>query len=209
MLDRNARHAVADAGALSGARPSECGSHIGPRWYVAQTHPNAERLAMVELANQDFASLAPLRRIEPQPRPSNQPRRHRKREDGPRTTLAFPGYLFVLFDRDAQPWRCIHHTRGVKRLFSLSEDRPIPVPIGVVERLMAKLAKDLSIALPHKADDPIPDGALVRVLSGPLAGSEAICLRSSPRGPVHARMLATGWQMELPREALSVLDGQR
>jgi transcription antitermination factor NusG len=197
-LDAPRADHVTDKGALSGARPSECGSHSGARWYVVQTHRGAERTAVIELANQDFAALLPLRRIDPKPADPSAPRRHRKRDELPTVAPAFPGYLFVLFDQAAQPWRAIHSTRGVKRLFSITPERPTPVPVGVVERLMARLAKDMVAKLPTEAGDPIPEGAIVTVLSGPFAGQEGVCIHGNGRH-VRLRMLASGWDLEMPR----------
>jgi len=199
-LDTTHRDGVTERHALSGARPSECGSHSGPRWYVAQTHRGAERLAVEELANQNFATLLPLRRRDPRPVDPSAPRQHRKRDDGPPYTAAFPGYLFVLFDITADPWRCIHSTRGVKRLFSISEDRPVPVPVGVVERLMARLSKGLVMHLPTEPGEMIPDGALVSVLSGPFLGQQGVCLRSDIRaGTVRLRLLTSAWDVDIAR----------
>lgn len=203
-LDSPSVDSVTTGYALSGARPSECGSHSGARWYVAQTHRGAERLAVEELANQHFATLLPMRLIMPQPRDPAAPRRHRRQDDLPRVSPAFPGYLFVLFDQHAQPWRSIHSTRGIKRLFSTAPERPTPVPVGVVERLMAGLTKSLAMALPTDDAEPIPEGAICLVLAGPFARQEGVCIRSG-RGTVRLRMLAAGWDLDLRRDQVEVV----
>lgn len=204
MVDSGARNRIGGEEALSGARPLECGSRSGPRWHVAQTHPGAEALAVSELANQHFASLLPLRIHEPQPEAPNAPRRHRKRNSLPRFGPAFPTYLFVLFDVARQPWRTIHSTRGVKRLFSYDPERPIPVPVGVVERLMAQLARNqipvLSRHMPQPDAAPVPLGAIVTIMAEPFARQDAICIRSDDRaGCIRVQILATGWEVEVRR----------
>lgn len=205
-LDTTRRDTLLDNQALSGARPSECGSRFGPRWYVVQTYRGEERLAVEELANQNFATLLPLRRREPCPVDPGAPRQHRKRDDRPPYTAAFPGYLFVLFDVAVDPWRCIHSTRGVKRLFSIREDRPVPVPVGVVERLMARLSKGLVMHLPTEPAEPIPDGALVHVLSGPFLGQQGVCLRSDARaGTVRLRLLTSAWDVDIARAEVGLV----
>lgn len=50
----------------------------------------------------------------------------------------FPGYLFVELDLPNQDWGSIGRTQGVKRLLSTPEHRPLPVPVGFVEALMAQ-----------------------------------------------------------------------
>lgn len=208
VLDTSSGGRVPDGHALPGVRPLECGSHSGPRWYVVQTHRGAERLAVLELANQDFPTLLPLRCLAPKPDEPSGPRRHRRREAAPRIVPAFPGYLFVLFDQAAQPWRRIHGTRGVRRLFSTSPERPTPVPVGVVERLMAKLSAQNIADVPlSEAGDPVPDGAIVTVLSGPFVRQQAICIRSAARNTVVVvRLLTLGWDVELPRSEVRVED---
>lgn len=210
MVDAATRDGVTGNRALSGDRPSECGSRSGPRWHVVQTHQGAEAVAVSELANQHFASLLPLRIYEPEAEQPNAPRRHRKRSVLPRFLPAFPGYIFVLFDAQRQPWRSIHNTRGVKRLFSYDPERPIPVPVGVVERLMANLSRNLIPTVrKHMAQpdaEPIPLGAIVTMLAGPFARHDAICIRADDRGGyLRVQMLATGWEIEVQRVDVAAL----
>ncbi len=210
MVDTATRNRVGGEIALSGVRPSECGSRSAPRWHVVQTHPGAEPLAVTELANQHIASLLPLRIHEPEPDAPNAPRRHRKRSTLPRFGPAFPGYIFALFDVGADRWRSIHSTRGVKRLFSYDPERPIPVPIGVVERIMANLSRNLipvvSRHMPRPNAAPIPLGAIVTLIAEPFARQDAICIRSDDRGGcIRVQMLATGWEVEVSRDAVVAL----
>jgi transcription antitermination factor NusG len=173
---------------------------------VLQTHRGAEALVVEELANQNFASLLPTQRLDPKPDLPGAPRRHRKRHELPRLAPAFPGYLFVLFDRASQPWRAIHSTRGVKRLFSTAPEAPTPVPVGVVERLMARLSKSLALSMPGGPDEALCDGAIVTVLAGPFERQEAIVIRGSvQRGEVRVRLLASGWEADVTRGIVAVV----
>lgn len=205
MVDSPARDSLMGEQALSGARPSECGSRSGPRWYVLQTHRGAEPLAVEELSNQNFATLLPLRRIGPDEPAPHQPRKHRRRAHFARFAAAFPGYLFVLFDMDRQPWRAIHSTRGIKRLFSYADERPIPVPVGVVEGMMARMSRNMLPTLTIREDDPLDDGVIVTVTS--MGGQPALVVRGALKaGCVRVQMLATGWPAEVPRSMVAVSD---
>ena len=68
-----------------------------PRWYVAQTQPNAENKALAHLARQGFVTYLPrfLKR-----------RRHARRIDVVAAPL-FPRYLFIAIDMSMQRWRSV------------------------------------------------------------------------------------------------------
>lgn len=189
---------------LPGSRPAECGSRMGPRWYVVQTHPGAERRAIIELANQDFAAVTPMRRIDPLPPIPGAARSHRK--PGQPTLRPYcPGYVFVLFDQDVQPWRAIHNTRGVKRLFSYDPERPIPVKVGVIERLMVEMSRSIAGVIPTAADtDPLPPGIIVRVLTPGMRGEMALVMPERKPGLQRVQMLRNGFLAWLPRHELQV-----
>ena len=98
--------------------------NAGQRWYVVQSHPNAEHKAVVNLERQGFVTYLPryLKR-----------RRHARRVEVVPAPL-FPRYLFVGIDLDMQRWRSIFSTRGVSRLVCNGEH---PTPIA--EHLIGKL----------------------------------------------------------------------
>jgi transcription antitermination factor NusG len=188
--------------AVPGPRPEDCGSRMGPRWYVVQTHPGAERMAIQELANQAFAAVTPMRLIKAPPPVPGAPRKHR-RQDHDKLRPYCPGYVFVLFDMDAQPWRKVHHTRGVRRLFSYSEDRPIPVPVGAVERLMVEMSRSIAGVIPTvAAEAPIPPGVIVDILTPGFRGEKALILAESKPGQHRVQLLRNGYAMWLPRPDL-------
>jgi transcriptional antiterminator RfaH len=95
-----------------------------PRWYVAQTQPNAEAKAVVHLSRQGFVTYLPryLKR-----------RRHARRVDVIAAPL-FPRYLFIEIDISIQRWRSICSTVGVSHLVCTG-GAPTPVPDQVVTLL--------------------------------------------------------------------------
>ena len=97
------------------------------RWYVVQSHPNAEHKAVAHLERQGFPTYLPryLKR-----------RRHARRVEMVAAPL-FPRYLFVTVDMETQRWRSIHSTFGVSRLVC-NGDEPAPVPPAVVAALRAR-----------------------------------------------------------------------
>lgn len=126
---------------------------IQPRWYVAQTHPNAELKACVNLQRQGFGVYLPryLKR-----------RRHARRIETVAAPL-FPRYLFVAIDMSVQPWRGIHSTFGVNHLVC-NGDEPASVPGGVVENLQQRQDERgfVQLSLPPR----FAPGDKIRVLDG-------------------------------------------
>jgi transcription antitermination factor NusG len=83
-------------------------------------------------------------------------------------TAFFPGYLFVSLDLDKQAWRAINGTAGVIRLFG-TDARPTPVPIGIVEHLIAMTG---AAGLLDMTPSLLP-GNPVRLIAGPFADNLA------------------------------------
>ena len=107
---------VTDSGAILSAPLSS-----GSRWHCAWTHEDAETIAARHLANQAFQTYLPL---------------HVERRS--MIVPLFPGYLFVSFDPDVDPWGKIRSTRGVGGLIRHGTIRPTAIPPGVIEDLMAR-----------------------------------------------------------------------
>ena len=76
---------------------------------------------------------------------------------------AFPRYLFVALDLERDRWLSIGSTVGVSYLVSCNE-RPVPVPVGIVESLIGHSNNDLA-----RLDANLSVGENVRILSGPFA----------------------------------------
>jgi transcriptional antiterminator RfaH len=96
------------------------------RWYAARAKPGHERVAMVNLARQDFPAYYPQITIE---------RRRRDRIVNDTEPL-FPGYILIQFELAVGAWKAINGTRGIIRLLGFGDEgTPSPLPIGEIERL--------------------------------------------------------------------------
>lgn len=129
---------------------------LQPRWYVVQTHPNAEGKAAAHLARQGFETYLPryLKR-----------RRHARRIEDVSAPL-FPRYLFVTIDMAVQRWRMIHSTVGVSRLVCNGDD-PAAVTESVIAALKVREGSDGLIRL--EARPRFALGAPVRIVDGVFA----------------------------------------
>lgn len=105
------------------------------RYYVAQTTPGAERLALAELLKVQMAAILLTRVYETAP---DQVRPWRG--SAQRSAPLFPGYLFLEMDvgEAGQRWRIACSRRGVQRLLGPAPERPTPVPVGIVEELVTR-----------------------------------------------------------------------
>ncbi len=126
---------------------------IGPRWYVAQTHPRAEAKAAAHLDRQGFRTYLPrfLKR-----------RRHARRIDMVAAPL-FPRYLFVAIDPVTQRWRAVQSTIGVSQLV-YQGDLPTPVEDNIIAELRARESNDGFVRLDQQPKYKIGDK--LRVLDG-------------------------------------------
>ncbi len=97
-----------------------------------------------------------------------------------RITPLFVGYLFALFDAEADDWPRICRCRGVYRILGRI-GRPEPIPVGVIEGLMARTSARNVVDDPGDATNIVQfnPGERARVATGPLAGFEGICSLSS------------------------------
>ena len=159
------------------------------RWFVAQTQPGKERLALQHLGNQAFETFCPLRRTE---------KRIGKRLA---SVLApfFPSYVFVKFDPKAERWRSINGTIGVARLVSFGPE-PTAMPKGLVERLQELSAPSGEI----KFDEQLVAGDAVMVVGGPF---DALCgqfVSQAPRQRVTIllNLLSGNTRVEVARSQL-------
>lgn len=94
------------------------------RWYVIQTHPNAEAAVERRLGRQQFVTHLPRR--------TTRAVYHGRvvEQRGP----CFPSYLFTLLDCDGEAWKAVASTRGVLRLLPKS-DAPVAVQTDEVVSL--------------------------------------------------------------------------
>jgi len=127
-----------------------------PHWYVAQTQPNAENKAVINLGRQGFVTYLPryLKR-----------RRHARRSEIVPAPL-FPRYLFVQIDVAMQRWRSIYSTFGVSQLIGHS-DTPTPVSDHVITTLRLREDEAGYIQLEHRPAFRVGDK--IQVLDGVFA----------------------------------------
>ena len=124
------------------------------RWYVAHTQPNSETKAIFNLSRQGFTSYLPRFHAR---------RRHARKVESVIRPL-FPCYLFVYLNMEHDRWRSVNGTYGVKSLIA-NGDRPLPVPVGVVESFKAREDKLGVISLQNPT---FYCGQRVEILEGPM-----------------------------------------
>jgi transcriptional antiterminator RfaH len=159
------------------------------RWYLVHTRPNGERKAELNLQAQGFATFPP--QIE-------KTIRHARRLKTIRRPL-FPRYLFVQLIIGQDRWLSVNSTVGVSRLFT-QEGRPVAVPFGVVETLLAHSDAGLT-----RLDRLLVEGQRVRILSGPLADFTATVVRFDARRRVDVllEIMGTAVPVSVDRRALA------
>jgi transcriptional antiterminator RfaH len=112
-------------------------AELDSRWYVVQTHVNAETKAAANLDRQGFAVYLPR--------------------------ALFPRYLFVAIDLATQRWRAIQSTLGVSHLVCCS-DQPASVEAGVISALKARECEGGFIKLGRRS--AFSPGDKVRIVEG-------------------------------------------
>src|SRR5207249_7679968 len=151
------------------------------RWFLVHTQPKSERKAELHLGAQGFRTHPP--QIEKTIRHARQLRTVR--------APLFPRYIFLILDLGRDRWLSVRSTIGVSSLFTC-EDRPVPVPKGVVEALIAR-TNEAGLAL---FDAGLTTGQTVRILSGPFADFVGTLERLDSAGRV--RVLLTMMGTEVP-----------
>ena len=126
------------------------------RWYVVQTHVNAETKAADNLKRQGFAVYLPC---------YLKHRSHARKMDIVARPL-FPRYLFVSIDVATQRWRAIQSTLGVSYLVCWS-GKPAWVEDSAVSGLKAR--EDESGFVKFDQRPKFALGQKVRVLAGAFA----------------------------------------
>jgi len=126
------------------------------RWYVVNTQPRAEAVALANLRRQGFEAWLPRYR---------KLRRHARKVE-PVSMPLFPCYLFVALDIDDR-WRSINGTIGCRKLVALG-DEPTPLAVGVVEALQAEADPEGFVDLGNPLAR-LQQGAPLRILHGPMA----------------------------------------
>src|SRR5215472_5392753 len=159
------------------------------RWFLVHTLPKSERKAAWHLGAQGFGSFLPQ---------FEKTIRHARQLRTVRAPL-FPRYLFVVLDLKRDPWLSVRSTVGVSRLFT-QDGRPVPVPVGVVEALIAQSDGNVT-----RLDAHLVKGQQVRVLSGPFADFIGTLERLDAVGRVQVllEMMGTAVPVSLRRWVLA------
>jgi transcription elongation factor/antiterminator RfaH len=164
----------------------------GARWRLVRAVTGREVFAAEQLERQGFVAFLPkqLKSV-----------RHARKV---RVTLGayFPGYLFVELDLAKHRWRSVNGTLGVSRLIG-PEDRPAPVPRGVVEALIE--AADARGVL---TGPPLQAGQKVRIIAGAFADKLAVIERLDDAGRVRVLLDIINRQVavSVARDFLSASD---
>lgn len=104
------------------------------RWYVVHTRPHNESRALFHLHQQGFRTFCPFNR---------KTVRHARKVES-RLAPLFPNYLFLNIDIERERWRSVNGTFGVARII-MQDERPQPVPVGVIEDLLSRVGSDGAI----------------------------------------------------------------
>jgi transcription antitermination factor NusG len=121
---------------------------------------------------------------------------------GCRTPLQplFPSYIFIVMDLSKHRWRSVNGTFGVASLV-MGAQRPLPVPRGVVEALVASCESCGAV----RFDDSLEIGQKVRILSGPFAETLCRLAHLDDRGRVRVLIEIIGMEVaaQLDRSAIA------
>lgn len=161
----------------------------GERWYVVRTLPCREAMARMQLEAQGFRAFLP---------------RYAKITRHARRLMAvnapfFPRYLFIALDIGRDHWRRVNGTFGVASLLA-ANDRPMAVPVGVVESLGAQCGADGNLCLP----ETLAVGARIQILNGPFANLVGQLARVDGGGRVQVLLNLLGGEVRvgIGRQAL-------
>jgi transcription elongation factor/antiterminator RfaH len=161
----------------------------GERWFLVMTQPKSEARAEFHLQSQDFATFLPKFR--------KTVRHARMLRTG--SVPLFPRYLFVALDLTRDPWLSVRSTVGVSSLY-LCDNRPQPVPEGIVEGLIALRGEQNLVRL----DRGLVVGQSVQILNGPFSGliGNLQHLGDSERARVLVEIMGSVVPVTLQRSAL-------
>ena len=111
----------------------------------------------------------------------------------------FPRYLFLILDPERDRWLSVQSTVGVSSLFTC-DDRPIPVPEGIVETLIEN-TDEANLTL---FSSGLVAGQSVRILLGPFADFVGTLERLDDAGRVRVLldMMGTAVPVALRRSAI-------
>lgn len=129
-------------------------------WYLIQTKPRSEKLALENLTNQGYECYLPMMKVE---------KVINKQIEVQKVPL-FPRYLFIKLDLDfeSKSWAPIRSTRGVSNLVKFGQS-PAKIHDELVKHIYAR---------EHLSDSKIKPlyqkGQTLKIVDGPFSGFESI-----------------------------------
>ncbi len=173
----------------AGINLNRSGLASGERWYVVRALSKQENRAETQIWAQGFRVFLPR---------MTRSVRHARKLRTVRSP-AFPGYFFVALDLRRDRWRAINSTFGVLHMI-MAEERPIPVPAGVVETII-DCVDETGVCVFGRDLAP---GQSVRVVAGPLSEAMGEFVRLDGKGRVRVLLEIMGGKVltDLDRAAL-------
>lgn len=203
LLIDAATHGRLDGAYALPVRDQECGRYGACSWHIVATEWNAEDLAAQSIrgiAGETFQVFTPKVR-----------KRIAATAGRPaytKTSLAFPGYLLVLWDA-AAVWQKVKKARGVSHILHRVGDREAPAEVSPIFMLrLLSVASYLGVLEDQRSDPDrrpaVAKGADVQVGGGLLHGIGGICEWSSEQR-IALLMRETGFRVVMRRDQVSVL----
>lgn len=129
-------------------------------WYLIQTKPRAENIALENLSNQGYECYLPMLRAE----------KLIKNKIELQKAPLFPRYLFINLELDfsSKGWAPIRSTRGVTQLVRFGVE-PAKVDTALIDLMRAHELRDEA-----KIESLFKPGDSLKILSGPFLGFESI-----------------------------------
>ena len=136
-------------------------------WYLIQTKPRAENIALENLSNQGYECYLPMLTAE----------KLLKNKIERQKVPLFPRYLFINLELDfsSKGWAPIRSTKGVTQLVRFGVE-PAKVDAGLINLIRARELQDDSNIEPL-----FRSGESLKVLCGPFAGFESIYQGMDPQ----------------------------
>jgi len=129
-------------------------------WYLIQSKPKLELVALENLNNQGYECYLPMMNVEKQTQKNIQIKK----------TPLFPRYLFINLDTDffAKSWRPIRSTKGVSTLVRFGAE-PAKINDSLIEIIRFKETQyEVNVEPLYKP------GQILKILNGPFKGFESI-----------------------------------
>lgn len=145
-------------------------------WYCANTRPQQEHRALIELTKQGFHAYTPI--------------------FSPGKVL-FPRYIFLEFDKDKDNWGLIRSTRGCVDVLK-NGFNPIPIRQSIMETIMAYEPSPE----PTQTDPTYSKDQKVRITTGILAGYEGL-FQGTDKQRVQAFLDILGKRVSVPLRDIS------